>query len=90
MANFAGSGGQAADPQIQRLVEIETQKARFQALVHNLTGTCWEKCVDRPAARLDSRTETCIVNCVERFIDTSNYVVNRLSDISKRSSGLAN
>ena len=90
MADFTGSGGQAADPQIQRLVEIETQKARFQALVHNLTDICWEKCIDRPAARLDSRAETCIVNCVERFIDTSNYVVNRLSDISKRSSGIGN
>ena len=34
--------------------------------------------VDTPGSKLDKKTETCLVNCVERFIDTSNYVVNRL------------
>ncbi|EDV24846.1 Mitochondrial import inner membrane translocase subunit Tim8 A [Trichoplax sp. H2] len=87
MEDFASAGAnQVGDPQLQRIIEMETQKARFQALVHNLTDVCWEKCIDRPAAKLDSRSESCIVNCVERFIDTSNFVVNRLSDISKRSS----
>ncbi|XP_035681732.1 mitochondrial import inner membrane translocase subunit Tim8 A-like [Branchiostoma floridae] len=72
-----GAGGQI-DPHMQHFIEAETQKQRFQQLVHGLTDTCWEKCMDRPSTKLDGRTETCFVNCVERFIDTSNFVLNRL------------
>jgi len=67
------------DPHMKRFLEAETQKQRFQQLVHSLTSDCWDTCVTGgPAAKMDRRTETCIVNCVERFIDTSNYIVNRL------------
>ena len=30
------------------------------------------------SARLDGKTEGCLTNCVERFIDTTNFIVNRL------------
>lgn len=66
------------DPSIQRFVNQETQRQRFQALVHEMTGRCWDTCVGIPGNKLDSKTETCIRNCVDRFLDTSNYVVNRL------------
>ncbi|GAB6031392.1 Mitochondrial import inner membrane translocase subunit Tim8 A [Chamberlinius hualienensis] len=62
---------------LKYLVEVENQ-ARFQHLVHELTDHCWELCVDKPASRLDRRSETCLTNCVERFIDTTNFVVNRV------------
>lgn len=68
----------SVDPQLQQFIEAETQKQRFQFLVHGLTDTCWELCVDKPSSRLDNRTENCLTNCVERFIDTTNFVVNRL------------
>lgn len=66
------------DPGMQRFVEMETQRQRFQQLVHSLTDRCWDSCMGTPGQKLDSRTEACITNCVERFIDTTNYVVNRL------------
>ena len=66
------------DPQMQRFLESETQKQRFQQLVHSLTDQCWDTCMGNPGQKLDRKTETCLVNCVERFIDTSNFVVNRL------------
>ncbi|XP_021960903.1 mitochondrial import inner membrane translocase subunit Tim8 A-like [Folsomia candida] len=66
------------DPHLQNFIEVETQKQRFQHLVHGLTEQCWEICVDKPSTRLDGKTESCLVNCVERFIDTTNYVINRL------------
>jgi len=34
--------------------------------------------MDKPSSRLESKTESCLANCVNRFIDTSNFVVNRL------------
>ncbi|XP_007434624.1 mitochondrial import inner membrane translocase subunit Tim8 A [Python bivittatus] len=65
---------------------VETQKQRFQQLVHQMTELCWEKCMDKPGPKLDSRAETCFVNCVERFIDTSQFILNRLEQTQKSKS----
>ena len=50
----------------------------LQALVHGLNEQCWDICMEKPSSCLDSKTENCVSNCVNRFIDTSNFVVNRL------------
>ena len=69
------------DPEMQRFLEMETQKAKFQANVHTFTDLCWDKCMpDRMSARMDTKVEQCIGNCVERFIDVTNFVVNRLGN----------
>ncbi|XP_056294961.1 mitochondrial import inner membrane translocase subunit Tim8 A [Pseudoliparis swirei] len=70
--------GATTDPQLKQFIEIESQKQRFQQLVHQMTEVCWEKCLDKPGLKLESRTEVCFVNCVERFIDTSQFILNRL------------
>ncbi len=75
---------QQMDPEMQQFLAVESQKARFQSHVHNLTDICWEKCVEKPGSKLDSKTEGCLKNCVERFIDTTNFVVNRLSESKGR------
>lgn len=54
----------------------------LQVLVHELTEKCWDKCMDRPSTRLEPRTEACISNCVHRFIDSSNFVANRLQKVA--------
>ncbi|GFO47490.1 mitochondrial import inner membrane translocase subunit tim8 a [Plakobranchus ocellatus] len=66
------------DPGVQRFVNQETQKQRFHGLVHEMTDRCWDTCMGNPSTKLDSKTENCIRNCVDRFLDTSNFVVNRL------------
>ncbi|ELU08222.1 hypothetical protein CAPTEDRAFT_154748 [Capitella teleta] len=67
------------DPQLQRMIAIETQKQEFQQRIHDLTEKCWDTCMlGVPGQRLDRKTETCIGQCVQRFIDASNFVVNRL------------
>nr|XP_025966836.1 mitochondrial import inner membrane translocase subunit Tim8 A [Dromaius novaehollandiae] len=52
---------------------------------------CWvqEKCMDKPGPKLDSRAETCFVNCVERFIDTSQFILNRLEQTQKSKSAFS-
>ena len=71
------------DPEMQRFIEAESQKARFQANVHTFTDLCWEKCMpDKMSGKMDSKVEQCIGNCVERFIDVTNFVVNRLGNKS--------
>lgn len=81
-----GLNSQLVDPQLQNFIEIESQKQRFNGLVHELTSVCWDTCMDKPSSRLESKTESCLVNCVERFIDTSNFVVNRLEKTNQFSS----
>jgi import inner membrane translocase subunit TIM8 len=74
----SASQGIAGDPQLAAFIEQENQKQRFQAVVHSLTEQCWELCAPSMSARLDGKTETCLMNCVERFIDSSNYIINKL------------
>ncbi|XP_008051142.1 mitochondrial import inner membrane translocase subunit Tim8 A isoform X2 [Carlito syrichta] len=38
-SSTAGLG--AVDPQLQHFIEVETQKQRFQQLVHQMTELCW-------------------------------------------------
>ncbi|XP_053329675.1 mitochondrial import inner membrane translocase subunit Tim8 A [Spea bombifrons] len=71
------------DPELQRFIEAETQKQRFQGLVHQLTELCWEKCMEKPGPKLDTRSESCFVNCVERFIDANQFILNRLEQTQK-------
>ncbi|XP_042538621.1 mitochondrial import inner membrane translocase subunit Tim8 A-like [Perognathus longimembris pacificus] len=79
----SGSGEGAMDPELQHFLQVESQKQRFQQLVHQMTGLCWEKCIDKPGPKLDSRAEACFVNCVERFIDTSQFILNRLEQTQR-------
>ncbi|EHB15836.1 Mitochondrial import inner membrane translocase subunit Tim8 A [Heterocephalus glaber] len=79
-SSAAGLG--TVDPQLQHFIEVETQKQRFQQLVHQMTELCWEKCMDKPGPKLDSRAESFFVNCVERFI-TSQFILNRLEQTQK-------
>jgi import inner membrane translocase subunit TIM8 len=77
--DLTGSSSQGInDPQLAAFIEQENQKQRFQAVVHTLTDQCWELCAPSISSRLDGRSETCLANCVERFIDSSNYIINKL------------
>ena len=54
----------------------------FQGLVHELTERCWDKCMDKPSTKLDSKTQHCMSSCVDRFIDSTNFIANRLQTVS--------
>lgn len=53
------------------------------ALCDSVSYSGQEKCMDKPGPKLDSRAEACFVNCVERFIDTSQFILNRLEQTQK-------
>lgn len=55
--------------------------------IHKLADVCWEQCVDRPKDKLDSKTETCVSNCVERFIDTSMTIATRFQKLLQGAAG---
>ncbi|XP_055114240.1 mitochondrial import inner membrane translocase subunit Tim8 B-like [Symphalangus syndactylus] len=81
--------GEADEAELQRLVAAEQQKAQFTAqatklLVHHFMELYWDKCVEKPGNRLDSRTENCLSSCVDRFIDTTLAITSRFAQIVQK------
>ncbi|XP_074651181.1 mitochondrial import inner membrane translocase subunit Tim8 B-like [Tubulanus polymorphus] len=77
-----------SEEELQQFIQLEQQKALFQTQIHRLADVCWDKCIDKPSNKLDSRTETCLTNCVERFIDTSMSITNRFQQMISQRSGM--
>ncbi|CAG9112878.1 Mitochondrial import inner membrane translocase subunit tim8 [Plutella xylostella] len=82
------SSAKPGDSELQDFLLAEKQKAQFHAQIHEFNDFCWDKCVDKPGSKLDSRTETCITNCVERFIDTSLLITNRFAQMLEKGGGM--
>ncbi|XP_032686001.1 mitochondrial import inner membrane translocase subunit Tim8-like [Odontomachus brunneus] len=73
------------DAQLSELLDIEKAKVATTAQIHAFNDICWEKCVEKPGSKLDARTETCINNCVNRFIDVSYFITNRFAQLLQSS-----
>uniref|UniRef100_A0A4X2LJB7 Tim10-like domain-containing protein n=1 Tax=Vombatus ursinus TaxID=29139 RepID=A0A4X2LJB7_VOMUR len=73
------------DQQLQHFIEVKTQKQWLWQLVHQMIELHWEKYMDKPGFKLDSRAETYFMNCVEQFIDTSQFILNQLEKTRKSS-----
>jgi len=91
--NFDTSGGGqagkgAVDPELARFIQAESQRQRFQAMVHNMADACWDLCMaEKPPAKIDGKTDTCINNCVNRLIDASNFILQRLQETRFKQQG---
>ncbi|XP_076056451.1 translocase of inner membrane 8 [Oratosquilla oratoria] len=84
----SSSGGrQKGDAELQSFLALEQQKAQFQAMVHKMNDICWETCMGSPGSKLDSRTETCMSSCVERFIDSTLFITNRFAQLLTKGGG---
>eukprot|EP00092_Neocalanus_flemingeri_P082720 GFUD01103680.1.p1 GENE.GFUD01103680.1~~GFUD01103680.1.p1 ORF type:complete len:101 (-),score=45.58 GFUD01103680.1:73-375(-) len=60
------------------------QKLQFMNQVHKLNETCWDLCVGNPSSSLSGREETCLNNCVDRFIDTTLLITNRFAQLAQK------
>lgn len=82
-----------SDPELARFIAEMEQSSRMKKTAEKLTLECWDLCVTNPnVSRFDSKTESCLVNCVDRFIDSSSFIVNAFSNraqstLSSSSSG---
>ncbi|KAG5894951.1 hypothetical protein JTB14_023300 [Gonioctena quinquepunctata] len=84
-SNLETKGG---DKELQDFLMVEKQKAQFNAQIHEFNDFCWDKCVEKPSNKLDSRTETCLTNCVDRFIDVSLLITNRFAQLLQKGGGM--
>lgn len=76
------------DSDLQDFLMVEKQKALLNSQIHEFTDICWDKCMGKPGAKLDSSVETCLSNCVDRFIDTSLLITNRFAQRLQKGSAL--
>ncbi|KAF2841466.1 hypothetical protein M501DRAFT_1000692 [Patellaria atrata CBS 101060] len=69
--------------ELQQFVVNESQKARIQGNIHNLTDMCFKKCITSKisAGKLDKYEEPCMQNCVERFMDANHLVMRQLEQM---------
>jgi len=82
MGAMEAAGG---DKELQQFIQIEQQKMQFQQQVSKITEMCWDQCMpDKISTKLDSRTESCLSNCVERFIDTSLAITQRFGNLIEK------
>ncbi|GAA5854719.1 hypothetical protein JCM8547_004950 [Rhodosporidiobolus lusitaniae] len=66
---------------LQNFLEQEQTKAKLQSQIHQFTDTCWDLCVKgQPGARFSRGEEACLVNCVDRFLDSSLFIVKSLEE----------
>lgn len=77
----------ANDKELQEFLLIEKQKAQVNAQIHEFNEICWEKCIGKPSQKLDHATETCLSNCVDRFIDTSLLITRRFAQMLQKRGG---
>ncbi|XP_061389399.1 translocase of inner membrane 8 [Musca autumnalis] len=84
MSDFDSLSSSSGDKELQEFLMIEKQKAQVNAQIHEFNEICWDKCIGKPSSKLDSATETCLANCVDRFIDTSLLITQRFAQLLQK------
>jgi len=69
--------------ELQQFLANEGQKSQVQKTVHDLTETCFKKCITSSitTGKLASKEESCMTNCVERFMDSNLAVLKHLETL---------
>jgi len=72
---------EATQKELSVFLEKQQAEARLHSSIHNFTGICWDKCVTgTPSTRFSRAEESCLSNCVERFLDTSLFMVRKIEE----------
>ncbi|GAA93919.1 uncharacterized protein L969DRAFT_44268 [Mixia osmundae IAM 14324] len=72
---------EATQRELQSFIEQQQAQARVQQSIHTFNDMCWTKCITgTPSNRFSSKEEQCLVNCVDRFLDSSLFIVKRLEE----------
>ncbi|KAI9811812.1 MAG: Mitochondrial import inner membrane translocase subunit tim8 [Phylliscum demangeonii] len=75
--------------ELQQFLDNEMQKARLQGVVHAMTERCWKKCMPSgskiSSGKLERGEESCLQNCVDRYLDASNTVLKHLETMRSMS-----
>ncbi|KAL7417506.1 Tim10/DDP family zinc finger-domain-containing protein [Mrakia frigida] len=80
MSAVSGLGfDEATQKELTTFLENEQAKAKLQQSIHTFTSMCWDKCMTGTiSSRFARNEESCLVNCTDRFLDTSLLIVNTI------------
>ncbi|GAB7360210.1 hypothetical protein MBLNU230_g7971t1 [Neophaeotheca triangularis] len=69
--------------ELNQFIINESQKSQIQSTVHSLTDVCFRKCITSKisAGALDKNEQPCMQNCVDRFMDANNTVLQHLEEM---------
>lgn len=59
----------------------------YHTQVHEFTDRCWDQCLKNDTLSshgLESKQETCLSRCVERFLDTGIVLVKKMQELSEK------
>ncbi|KAI0639246.1 Tim10/DDP family zinc finger-domain-containing protein [Trametes polyzona] len=70
----------ASRKELEQFIETQQAQTRVQTQVHMLTDMCWDKCVGSISSSFSRSEQSCLANCVDRFLDTSLYLVKKVED----------
>jgi len=67
--------------ELARFLEMQQAQARINTQIQSFLGQCWDKCITgTPSTRFSRGEESCLKNCVERFLDTSLFMVKLIEE----------
>lgn len=46
-------------------------------MIATLTDVCWDKCISAPGSSLSGKESNCLENCAKRFVEATQYVMQR-------------
>ncbi|KZV94116.1 putative TIM8-translocase of the mitochondrial inner membrane [Exidia glandulosa HHB12029] len=75
---------EATQKELQQFLDREQANMRMQSTIHTFTEMCWDKCITGSSfGRFSSKEEQCLSSCVERFLDTSLFIVKRIRNLPR-------
>eukprot|EP00798_Chlamydomonas_sp_ICE-L_P032154 gene32154-16685_t len=78
---------QQPSAELQQFIAQESQIAQVQQVIATLTDVCWDKCMSTPGSYLSSRETGCLDNCAKRFVEATQYILERAAHKAGGSSG---
>lgn len=71
--------------ELMEYINSENSKAKVQTSIHTFTDMCFKKCVTSPIStgQLIGNEETCLNNCLNRFLDVNIKVVEQLQNAQR-------
>lgn len=63
---------------------MEMQGQFVQQLIERLRNECFERCIQSPGSALSSRDQSCLGNCVERYLEGMKVVESTISKASNQ------
>ncbi|KAI8995480.1 Tim10/DDP family zinc finger-domain-containing protein [Trametes punicea] len=70
----------ASRKELEQFIETQQAQSRVQTQVQMLTSMCWDKCVGSISSSFSRSEHSCLANCVDRFLDTSVFLVKKVEE----------